>query len=70
MQILPDGFRWTSSTVVTLIQGAYGTILDSQIESLPDWARTERYWIEGKVDATTAEAWKASQKIECRRNNR
>ena len=58
MQSLPDGFRWKNFPVVSLIRGAYGIIMDSQIVELPGWADSELYDIEAKADADTAGAWK------------
>ncbi len=58
MQTLPDGFRWTNFPVSSWVRGAYGVFMDSQIVGLPEWADSEPYDIETKVDAETAEAWK------------
>jgi uncharacterized protein (TIGR03435 family) len=58
MQSLPDGFRWTNFPIASLVQGAYGTVMESQIVGMPGWVQSDPYDIETKVDAETAEAWK------------
>jgi uncharacterized protein (TIGR03435 family) len=58
MQNLPDGFRWTNFPVRSWVRNAYDITMDSQIVGLPEWADSEPYDIEAKVDAETAEAWK------------
>jgi len=58
MQRMRDGIRWTNFPVSTWVRSAYAVIMDSQIVGLPDWADSEPYDIEAKVDAETAEAWK------------
>lgn len=40
-----------------LIMSAYNLIMLDQISGLPDWAETESFDIEGKLDADTAEAF-------------
>jgi len=55
---LPDGMEWTNVEFVTLVRGAYGTYLDSQITGLPAWAKSDSYDITAKVDAATADRWK------------
>ena len=51
----PDGFTATNATLNGLIQNAYG-VLDYQIYGGPDWIKSERYVIDAKMDAATADA--------------
>lgn len=57
-QGLPDGFRITNMPLRSLVYSAYDIIMKSQVTGLPGWAETDRYDIEAKVDADTADAWK------------
>jgi uncharacterized protein (TIGR03435 family) len=50
-----DGFTATNTSLKNLIQNAYG-VLSYQIVGGPDWLNSERYVIEAKMDATTADA--------------
>jgi uncharacterized protein (TIGR03435 family) len=54
----PDGFRFRNMPLSSLIYSAYGIIMDSQVSGMPEWAESDRYDVEAKVDADTAEAWK------------
>src|SRR5579863_8966438 len=58
LRTVPDGIRWTNFPIASLIHGAYGIVMDSQVVGLPGWASSDPYDIEAKVDADTAEAWK------------
>ena len=51
----PDGFTATNATLKGLIQNAYG-VLNYQISGGPDWLSSERYVIDAKMDAATADA--------------
>lgn len=51
----PDGFVATNATLSGLIQRAYG-ILNFQLVGGPDWINSERYVIDAKMDAETADA--------------
>jgi uncharacterized protein (TIGR03435 family) len=51
----PDGFVATNATLRGLIQNAYG-ILNFQLVGGPDWLSSERYVIDAKMDAATADA--------------
>jgi uncharacterized protein (TIGR03435 family) len=51
----PDGYVATNTTVATLIQSAYG-ILNFQLVGGPDWINSERYVVDAKMDAETADA--------------
>jgi uncharacterized protein (TIGR03435 family) len=60
---LPDGVRATNVPLQFLLYSAYDIIIDSQVAGLPDWADSDLYDIDAKVDAETAEAWgKLSEK--------
>jgi uncharacterized protein (TIGR03435 family) len=50
-----DGFVATNATLATLIQSAYG-ILNFQLVGGPDWINSERYVVDAKMDAETADA--------------
>lgn len=54
---VPDGFVFTNMTLQPLVYSAYGIIMDSQLKGLPEWAESEHYDIEAKVDAGTAAEW-------------
>ena len=58
MSLLPDGFEWRSVGLYSLVQAAYGIIMDSQVSGLPSWARSEPYDIVAKADPATVERWK------------
>jgi uncharacterized protein (TIGR03435 family) len=59
MRNLPEGFAWTHTPLFSLLQGAYGVYMDNQFSGLPNWVKDERYDIEAKADAATAERWKS-----------
>jgi uncharacterized protein (TIGR03435 family) len=50
-----DGLLYTNFTLQALLRDAYG-LQDNQISGLPDWARSEAYVIDARMDATTADA--------------
>lgn len=58
-QPLPNGFRATNLPLRSLVYAAYDIVTDSQISGLPRWADAEAYDVDARVDAKTAEAWKA-----------
>jgi uncharacterized protein (TIGR03435 family) len=43
-----------------LLKAAYGINADSQIKGIPDWAASDRYDVEIKVNAETADVWNKS----------
>jgi uncharacterized protein (TIGR03435 family) len=51
----PSGFS-ANVPVYSLITGAYNVMMEDQISGLPDWARTENFDIEAKLDPDNAEA--------------
>ena len=38
MAFRADGFEWENTPLYMLVQGAYGIIMDSQVQGLPSWA--------------------------------
>jgi uncharacterized protein (TIGR03435 family) len=54
----PDGFVATNVPLYSLVQNAYKIVMDSQVSGVPDWARSDLYDIEARVDAQTAQSWK------------
>lgn len=57
MRPLPNGFVWTNMPLSLLVSSSYD-LMEARISGLPEWAKSEHYDIEAKVDADTAEAWK------------
>jgi uncharacterized protein (TIGR03435 family) len=55
---LPEGLDSINLPLQPLVKDAYDVDLDSQISGLPGWASSERYDVQARVDADTAEAWK------------
>lgn len=55
---LRDGFTGENITLTELLLAAYGLRLQSQIEGLPDWARTAHYEIMARVAADDVPAMK------------
>jgi uncharacterized protein (TIGR03435 family) len=53
----PDGFVATNVTLQTLILNAYG-VRENQVVGAPDWARSESYDIDAKMDAAVADELK------------
>jgi uncharacterized protein (TIGR03435 family) len=58
MRTLPEGFAWINTPFFSLLKSAYGVYMDNQFSGVPNWVRDERYDVEAKVDADTAERWK------------
>ena len=50
-----DGLVYMNVTLESLLRDAYG-VLDNQISGAPDWARSESYDIDAKMDSVTADA--------------
>lgn len=57
-QALPNGYRSINMPIESLVMSAYRIGPGVEISSLPEWARSDRYDIQAKVDESTAEAWK------------
>jgi uncharacterized protein (TIGR03435 family) len=51
----PDGLVATNASLLGLIQNAFG-VLNFQVLGAPDWLSSERYVIDAKMDAATADA--------------
>jgi uncharacterized protein (TIGR03435 family) len=58
-QYLPDGLLLHHFPIQFVVQSAFGVPAD-QIVGLPQWAKTDRYTIQAKVDEADAPRWKAS----------
>lgn len=58
MRPLPEGFVWTNTPFFSLLKSAYGVYMDNQFSGVPNWVKDERYDIEARADADTAERWK------------
>ena len=61
---LPNGFDLKNGPLAPLIYQAYGITLDSQISGLPEWAKTDRYYVSARANEQTADAWKVLSKRE------
>jgi uncharacterized protein (TIGR03435 family) len=53
-----SGFKAEGILLPLLMRSAYDVLMDEQIIGLPKWADTEKYDVEAKMDAETAEALK------------
>lgn len=57
----PDGVHWARTTVSSLIRAAYGNLvslsMDDGVTGLPDWAKTERFEVQGKMSDAQAAAF-------------
>jgi uncharacterized protein (TIGR03435 family) len=58
MSLRPNGFEWRNAELFSLVWGAYGIVMDSEVGGLPDWARSDPYDIVAIADATTTDRWK------------
>jgi uncharacterized protein (TIGR03435 family) len=58
MQGLPNGERYMNTTLDILVKDAYGSFSENQVIGMPSWAKSDRYDIEVRVDADTANEWK------------
>jgi uncharacterized protein (TIGR03435 family) len=64
---LPNGFRYVNMQLINLVWEACIDGPGTEIKGLPDWANSDQYDIEAKVDADTAEAWKKLPQVEVRK---
>jgi uncharacterized protein (TIGR03435 family) len=55
-RITEDGFRDENVEFDTEVYDAYD-LLPTQVVGMPEWADSEKYDVEARVDADTAEAW-------------
>jgi uncharacterized protein (TIGR03435 family) len=53
-----DGFTAKGASARWLIMNAYDLITEDQLSGLPEWANTEQFDLQAKVDADTSEALK------------
>ena len=58
-QVLPNGEHFIDTTLDLLIRGAYGIYNESQVVGMPSWAKEDRYDVEARVDAATADSWRS-----------
>jgi uncharacterized protein (TIGR03435 family) len=58
MQLMPDEVRLSNLPLQDLIVQSYGFVLSDQIVGLPNWAKSERFDIEAKVDSDNAAAFR------------
>jgi uncharacterized protein (TIGR03435 family) len=58
MRTMPDGFAWNNNPIASMVKGAYGVTIDSQIVGLPNWATQDGYDITAKTDPETTERLK------------
>ena len=54
------GLLYTNFTLEALLRDAF-VVQDNQISGAPDWARSEGYDIDAKMDASMADALKEAQ---------
>ncbi|MFZ0302957.1 MAG: TIGR03435 family protein [Terracidiphilus sp.] len=67
IQSPPDGYRSINMPLSDLVWGAYVNEPGTEIKGLPDWANSDPYDVEAKVDAETAEAWSKLPPAEVRK---
>jgi uncharacterized protein (TIGR03435 family) len=58
MQLTPDGIRLSNLPLQDLIVQAYGLVLSDQIVGLPNWANSQRFDIEAKVESADVAAFR------------
>jgi len=59
IQGLPNGERYVNTTLDILVKDAYGIYSENRVLGMPSWAQSERYDVEVRVDADTANEWTA-----------
>lgn len=64
IQGLPNGERYMNTTLDILVKDAYGSFSEDQVVGMPSWAKSDRYDIEVRVDADTADEWKTKSNKE------
>jgi uncharacterized protein (TIGR03435 family) len=57
-QGLPNGYRSMNMPLSNLVFSAYVDTPGTDVSGMPEWAKTDSYDVETKVDAETVEAWK------------
>ena len=63
----PDGFSASGVSLENLIMDAYGLVMPDQLSGLPEWAKSDSFDIEAKMDEDTAAALKKLPGVEYRR---
>lgn len=58
VQELANGERYVNTTLNVLVEGAYGRFSENEVLGMPSWAKSERYDIDLRIDANTANEWK------------
>jgi len=56
---LPNGFDFSNAPIFWLIYQAYGVTMSSQISRLPEWVKTDHYFVSARANEETVEAWKS-----------
>lgn len=56
MRMVPDGFSGSGLTLQVLMQRAFG-VEDNQLVGLPNWAGSEQYVVDAKVDPSETDAF-------------
>jgi uncharacterized protein (TIGR03435 family) len=64
IQGLPNGERYMNIALDILVKDAYGSFSEDQVVGMPSWAKSDRFDIEVRVDADTANEWKNLSKKE------
>ncbi len=59
MRVLPDGFELRNMAVRSLFLNAFAIRSVDQLIGAPDWIDSERYDVQAKMDAETAQAFRA-----------
>ncbi|MGA8086758.1 MAG: TIGR03435 family protein [Terracidiphilus sp.] len=57
-QGLPNGYRSINMPLSNLVLSAYVDTPGTEVSGLPEWAKTDPYDVETRVDAEAVEAWK------------
>ncbi|MDR3752481.1 MAG: TIGR03435 family protein [Terracidiphilus sp.] len=56
LRLTPDSFSMGGMPAWILVRTAYGVLLESQVEGLPGWAKSENIAVEAKIDPETTAA--------------
>jgi len=67
MRTMPNGFAWNNNPIASMVKGAYGVTIDSQVVGLPNWATQDGYDITAKTDPETTERLKSLPRKERRK---
>jgi bla regulator protein blaR1 len=60
LRFAPDGVQAQNASLLMIMRGAWGLMnsLDDKFIGLPDWAKTEKFDIDAKVDSSDVEVYK------------